>query len=958
MCESMSRNYRSTSLSKKTSDQRHTLTPASSLSSVASSKSSDSTDSTCSSSNLNLSLFTSDSQVNKKTNQLTKHHPTKNSMVVNPVITHHPHHHHTSNHLLPNRLTRSTSTEQLNPLRFVAHNCLVKCMCLGQMSGEVFASVGNDNQIKLWTIGNTQSLVTLKGRTAIECVQFSRNEEVLATGSLKGSVQVYDLNSKNLIRTFRGHTSTIKSLDFFPSGDFLTSGSSDCTVKLWDIRKPDCVHTYDEHEKPITCQVFSPDGKWLASADSESIKVFDLTACKKIADLKAHTGAITDIKFHPMVLIMASSSVDGTICFWELEQFKLIGRISANTGHSSATSSGYLSSSCSSNRSSSIASNKTGNEKDSPNNAIHKILFHPNGYQLFATAKDKYLLCDAYNEPELNSVVNFNFGVGRDLASNKAGIIIGSHQQTYVSLQQIKWRDLDNYNFNRQNSANSTSSRRNFDQGQLHQTYLKLELLSSKYNDDLKSDPDDNDLLKEVQFKDMSPVNSLEDNNGCHVFSPKRELARTPPKENFFMDPGDDKTFLIENKSIEQFQKQLLNLKNKAQSINDQIKLPVIQNCVRPQQTNSNNHLTNSQQASNNNQTVPLNVSQSNHQSNYHTNHQTNHTNSKLNQTQTNHVNRMRSVPKSLSLRNLNKVSAVVQPVQSKQQLNTRTEYTNFGKITPAAVVYPDSHHPLGHNNHQYDNPKAYHLNTLSNGHPLGHNSLSISNLSSNLEPFKEINNQSNLNLMPSNVNLTLNSNQQGHSLSLSLGNLSRDAVLNLSTMDCSENQIMDELLAGHREMEQILNQREISLKFALNTWRNDTNKGFTYAHSTQDMTIVAELVKLTINKSEWNIQMCNSILPEVDNLLRSKQEGCVDAALVALEFIVENFLDLIKQNIAKHPSIGVDLQREERCKKSMDCYTQLVAMRAFINKQQCLVGQLGTQFRRLSSLMERIDAK
>lgn len=276
------------------------------------------------------------------------------------------------------------------------------------------------------------------------------------------------------------------------------------------------------------------------------------------------------------------------------------------------------------------------------------------------------------------------------------------------------------------------------------------------------------------------------------------------------------------------------------------------------------------------------NVSQlTNHQSSNHQNSQTNHHhnqqtinfNSKLNQTQTNHVNRMRNVPKSLSLRNLNKISAVVQPVPNNRLMNQtpKTDFINqnsFGKITPSAVVYPDSHHPLGHhqkqnyhiNNHfMNDHSKTYnHLNnSLSNGHPLGHNSLSINNLSAtNLEPFKELNNlsashhQSNLNLIPSNVNLTLNSNQQGHSLSLSLGNLSRNAILNLSTVDLNENQIIDELINGHREMEQILNQREISLKFALNTWRNDTNKGFTFAHSTQDLTIVAELVKLTINKS------------------------------------------------------------------------------------------------------------
>ena len=164
----MSRNYRSTSLSKKP-DTRPSLTPASSLSSVASSKSTDSsTDSTSRScSSTNLSLFTStDSQsivqqsaANKPHQPLHKRQQTKSSMVVNPVIAHHPHPAAHHGHLLSTRLTRSSSAEQLNPLRFVAHNCLVKCMCLGQMSGEVFASVGNDNQIKLWAIGNTQSLV-------------------------------------------------------------------------------------------------------------------------------------------------------------------------------------------------------------------------------------------------------------------------------------------------------------------------------------------------------------------------------------------------------------------------------------------------------------------------------------------------------------------------------------------------------------------------------------------------------------------------------------------------------------------------------------------------------------------------------------------------------------------------------------------------------------------------------
>ena len=47
--------------------------------------------------------------------------------------------------------------------KFATHNGLVKCVCLGQTTGEVFASVSNDEQIKLWSIASSQCLmVSLK----------------------------------------------------------------------------------------------------------------------------------------------------------------------------------------------------------------------------------------------------------------------------------------------------------------------------------------------------------------------------------------------------------------------------------------------------------------------------------------------------------------------------------------------------------------------------------------------------------------------------------------------------------------------------------------------------------------------------------------------------------------------------------------------------------------------------
>jgi katanin p80 WD40 repeat-containing subunit B1 len=84
-----------------------------------------------------------------------------------------------------------------------------------------------------------------------------------------------------------------------------------------------------------------------------------------LAELKEHNSAVTDVAFHPNEFLLASSSADGTIKFWDLESFTKVSSTVNDAG------------------------------------PIRQIIFHQEGKAIFSGARDvlkvkhqSYLLID------------------------------------------------------------------------------------------------------------------------------------------------------------------------------------------------------------------------------------------------------------------------------------------------------------------------------------------------------------------------------------------------------------------------------------------------------------------------------------------------------------------------------------------------------------------------------------
>ncbi len=82
----------------------------------------------------------------------------------------------------------------------------------------------------------------------------SPNTEMIANASsTKGVIELYDISSERLIRSFKGHSGALGSAAFSKNGKYLVSTSGDGTVKIWDVATG----------KEMASMMSFTDGEWI-----------------------------------------------------------------------------------------------------------------------------------------------------------------------------------------------------------------------------------------------------------------------------------------------------------------------------------------------------------------------------------------------------------------------------------------------------------------------------------------------------------------------------------------------------------------------------------------------------------------------------------------------------------------------------------------------------------------------
>jgi WD40 repeat protein len=144
-------------------------------------------------------------------------------------------------------------------------------------------------------------------------------------------VRLWDLESNDVIREFRGHTEYVFSVAFSPDGRlaYSTSGGTpaegwqdgrDSAIRVWDVETGREVRRMEGHRGLVWSLAISPDGRRVLSGGRDmTVILWDAENGAETRRFRGHTGDVGCVAFLPDGLRAVSLSSDRTIRLWDVD---------------------------------------------------------------------------------------------------------------------------------------------------------------------------------------------------------------------------------------------------------------------------------------------------------------------------------------------------------------------------------------------------------------------------------------------------------------------------------------------------------------------------------------------------------------------------------------------------------------------------------------------------------------
>lgn len=192
--------------------------------------------------------------------------------------------------------------------------------------------------------------VRIRHAAPVACFQFSPEGKVLAAGDWDGTVSLWDVGSRKLLRQFRGSPhGSVHSVAFSPDGKALAVARDDPVIGVWEIATGKTMHRLRGHRQSVNSVAFSPDGKTLLSGGGStskptgkeadnSIRLWNLATGKELCLHRGGGSVISSVAFSPDGRMFASEfrpmvvGETAKTVLWETASGKKIRQFPAKEG--------------------------------------------------------------------------------------------------------------------------------------------------------------------------------------------------------------------------------------------------------------------------------------------------------------------------------------------------------------------------------------------------------------------------------------------------------------------------------------------------------------------------------------------------------------------------------------------------------------------------------------------------
>ncbi|ODQ64640.1 WD40 repeat-like protein, partial [Nadsonia fulvescens var. elongata DSM 6958] len=197
--------------------------------------------------------------------------------------------------------------------------------------GTRVVTASDDGKIKVWDALSGFCIVTFTEHSAgVTALEFSKKGNVLFSASLDGSVRAWDLIRYRNFRTFTAQDRRqFSSLAIDPSGEIVCAGSlDDFDINVWSVQTSQLLDTLIGHTGPVSSLSFGNENGMLASASwDRTVRVWDIFSRSVSVEPVDFSSDVLDVAMSPNSKTIAVSTLDGQISFWDIDSAKQIGNI-------------------------------------------------------------------------------------------------------------------------------------------------------------------------------------------------------------------------------------------------------------------------------------------------------------------------------------------------------------------------------------------------------------------------------------------------------------------------------------------------------------------------------------------------------------------------------------------------------------------------------------------------------
>ncbi|MCL4827375.1 MAG: DUF11 domain-containing protein [Caldilinea sp.] len=197
----------------------------------------------------------------------------------------------------------------------------------------IVAATGN--RAVVWDIHASQPRLQFTGHSrTIDTVEFSPSGSQILSGARDGTSRIWDASTGQQVRTFAATVGQSNPATFSQDGAKVFAGSGLGLPRLWDRLTGAELRTFPGHTGTVNAVALSPDGtKALTGSADDTAIIWDVVTGAKLFTLAGHIGDVLSVAFSPDGLQALTSSTDSSVRIWNTSTGKEVRRFLHGWSH-------------------------------------------------------------------------------------------------------------------------------------------------------------------------------------------------------------------------------------------------------------------------------------------------------------------------------------------------------------------------------------------------------------------------------------------------------------------------------------------------------------------------------------------------------------------------------------------------------------------------------------------------